>query len=568
MLGQDKVNPFYTEENDQPKGRSMLRRIVALVVMALLSVWTPSADAQDVNWVERLNHTLGITFEAPQSFMLRGEDYYEYISDLDTLRLTPEYTYRFDRSDSTRQKCESIASEVLFTEYEVIRQRQPGVCLFNGTFGYDFAVVLPGDFTNLYSYYDYLSIQAPGEYLETIATSVQFVDWEDVSAVHYIQGVLEILQANYVYRDRVKWETISRKALRQVDARTSLEEAHDVVQYIFDQIAVVGGHQGRMFAPEDWEMWEYRGWENLGLILDEPEAGYPVVAFVYPTSSADSAGIRVGDSIETLDGVDYYQADVPDGRRVRLGIRRQGRDELIQLRLSAEYFERALYNTGRRIGNRLGYVETFSYDASGYSALDYIDASHEVFRDVDRRSTCGWVVDARRNEGGLSVVMGLAIAPLRGEGVWFGFQNYEGNVTWLDYQNGTFESYLSSYRWIDNPYEIEQKNPPVAVLVSRLTASMGELTAYVFQSRETATTRIFGEPTYGVMNDALVNYTLIDGASMYVVSDVIVDAQGNVLPEAIQPDEVMNTDYRRFGSDDDPLIQAAQDWLLNQPECD
>lgn len=544
----------------------MLCKTLTLAVVALFSVW--SADAKDVTWSQRLNHMLGIAFEAPQSFMLQAGELYDYVSGEEALSFTPEVSYTFDNNDSTEQQCRSIADGVPFTEFEVLRDSQPGVCLFKGTFGFNFAVVLSGQSQVFSDYYDYLSIHAPLKYLEKIAESIRFVEYETVSPVQYLQGALEILRANYVYRNQVRWEDISRKALRQVDARSTLEEVHDVIEYVFDQIGVVGQHHGGIFAPEDWEILWQRGWESFGLILDESQDnGYPVVALVYPDSPAATAGVRAGDQIEKLNGDAYSQTAVPEGRWIRLGIRRAGQQSLIQIRVESDLSDHSLYNNGRRIGNRLGYLETFGYSSVGYSGYDFIDISQDAIRNIDRRPVCGWIVDARRNTGGVGIVMSLAIAPLRGEGIWYGYQNYDGEVMWMNYRDGFFPSYSSSFYQVDNPYAVENENPPIAVLVSGLTASMGELTAHILQSREQAATRVFGEPTYGIMNDSLLNYPLIDGASMYVVTNIIVDAEGQIIPDSIQPDELIETDYRRLGTDDDPLIHAAQKWLLDQVEC-
>jgi C-terminal processing protease CtpA/Prc len=107
----------------------------------------------------------------------------------------------------------------------------------------------------------------------------------------------------------------------------------------------------------------------------------------------------------------------------------------------------------------------------------------------------------------------------------------------------------------------------MAVLVSADTSSMGELTAYLIQHRPEGVTRLFGEPTYGVMSDATVYLPLFDGSLMQIVDTRIVNPDGVQLPERVEPDMLMSVDYTRYGGDDDLLIQAARAWLMEQPAC-
>jgi hypothetical protein len=51
------------------------------------------------------------------------------------------------------------------------------------------------------------------------------------------------------------------------------------------------------------------------------------------------------------------------------------------------------------------------------------------------------------------------------------------------------------------------------------------------------------------------------------VSDVGITPEGDPLPKNIQPDVVVPTDYSVYGTDSDPVIQAAEEWLHNQPQC-
>ncbi len=45
------------------------------------------------------------------------------------------------------------------------------------------------------------------------------------------------------------------------------------------------------------------------------------------------------------------------------------------------------------------------------------------------------------------------------------------------------------------------------------------------------------------------------------------DRTGRVYKDSIEPDHVVTIDWKQFGTDHDPVILAAQNWLLNQSDC-
>jgi len=65
----------------------------------------------------------------------------------------------------------------------------------------------------------------------------------------------------------------------------------------------------------------------------------------------------------------------------------------------------------------------------------------------------------------------------------------------------------------------------------------------------------------------ILQTALSDGANIYVSGAFATDRNGNVYRRSIIPDEIVVTDWRQFGTDQDPAILAAADWLNSQPEC-
>jgi C-terminal processing protease CtpA/Prc len=108
-----------------------------------------------------------------------------------------------------------------------------------------------------------------------------------------------------------------------------------------------------------------------------------------------------------------------------------------------------------------------------------------------------------------------------------------------------------------NPLRLTRPAPPVALLVSRSTASSGEAVVVSFLGRDR--TRTFGLPTAG-FSTANQTFGLPDGALLVVTTAVMADRTGRRHGGAIAPDVVTPA---RSGQD----VAAAKAWLTGQPGC-
>jgi C-terminal processing protease CtpA/Prc len=190
-----------------------------------------------------------------------------------------------------------------------------------------------------------------------------------------------------------------------------------------------------------------------------------------------------------------------------------------------------------------------------------------VLRAVDRPAACGWVIDLRRNIGGDVWTYLAAAGPILGEGDVGGFVYRGGRREWWSYRAGTVywdggardESYVKGPR--DAP---ARPTAPVALLTSRATSEAGELVRVAFQGRPK--TRSFGEPTGGA--PLLLYHTpLSDDAHLFVAGAFAFDRTGRVYDGPIPPDQAVGIDWAAFGTEHDPVLRAAREWLDGQPEC-
>ncbi|MEZ4668050.1 MAG: S41 family peptidase [Anaerolineae bacterium] len=539
---------------------------IGFVLMVLLLI-APTLHAQGVTWQDRFNHQLGITFTLPPNYELLPGDDVIYSNGSNTITFEP-VTSLFIHSLDLEEACNIVSLDTPGYNARVLGKGQHGVCIYSkGRQSYTTIVTEDHRYLQGGAEYDYLVVKAPKEDLVNVTDSIQFVD--RVNAHLYLDEALRLIRVNFVYPDSVDWSKLSQQALDMVTDDYDMTEAYSALDYVFDQIKGFSAHKGGLLPPDEDSYSLYEIQDRLGYVLTSPHIGrYRTVMLVYPDSPAEYAGLRVGDVVETINGKDARFVNEPQRRKVTLGVRRAGEGETLTIGIIPDYYESYLPVEGRRLDNKLGYIETFS--ASFRNSYDYLyqypaDAQNTI-RSIDEDGTCGWVVDVRRNHGGLALVMGLALGPLRGEGRWFGMRSVTGDITWYDYQYGAFPD-VSDQLVIYDPYQLQEPNPPIAVLVSAETASMGEMTAYIMQSRPNAHTRIFGEPTGGYLSDAFTLVSLIDGAQLALVNDRGVGPDRQLLPYSIQPDVQIKTDYTAYGTDSDRVLSAARQWLLEQPEC-
>jgi C-terminal processing protease CtpA/Prc len=105
---------------------------------------------------------------------------------------------------------------------------------------------------------------------------------------------------------------------------------------------------------------------------------------------------------------------------------------------------------------------------------------------------------------------------------------------------------------------------PVALLVSPGTQAAAELMLVAFQGRPNI--RSFGEPTRGLPT-LVTNTVLSDGSVLYVSGANSFDRNGTIYSSSIAPDVFVETDWSKFGTEQDPVIRAAMDWLQSQSTC-
>lgn len=211
--------------------------------------------------------------------------------------------------------------------------------------------------------------------------------------------------------------------------------------------------------------------------------------------------------------------------------------------------------------HRVGYIRLPGINAGG--SLAQQRAAAAIVRDSVARlfghRVNAWILDLRLNDGGAMAPMLAGIAPLLGDGHLGGFVDYAGHAQeqWL-LKHGNFYLDTLAITALPAPARRIRSTQPIAVLLSGLTASSGEIVAISLKGRPA--TRFFGEPTYGATT-ANTSYPIQGTSYLTLAGSVDADRHGQVYPLRVQPDEVITGGDNFLDLQQDTKVQAALHWL-------
>jgi C-terminal processing protease CtpA/Prc len=215
---------------------------------------------------------------------------------------------------------------------------------------------------------------------------------------------------------------------------------------------------------------------------------------------------------------------------------------------------------GRLVEERFGYIRLPAFAAPDEDLANrFATTVQELIRSLDSASPCGWIVDLRTNTGGNALAMLAAVGPLFGEAPAGLFVYPDGATRTWAYRAGQVLIDEETAAAVTGPdYRLRQPESPVAVLTGQATVSAGELIVVAF--RQQPNTRSFGQATGG-LTTAVDFFELSDGAMLLLAVATFADRIGQVYDGPIAPDETV------ADRDPDATMQAALDWLRDQPAC-
>ena len=290
-------------------------------------------------------------------------------------------------------------------------------------------------------------------------TGINFAQDEYIES-DYLESVMEMIQDNYSGE-------ISREDLLEGALKGMFDTMDDYTIYYTKDEA------------DDFFNDIEGSYKGIGISFSRIN-GELVILKVFNSSPAKSAGIKEGDIIKEIDGIDVlYKSDEEvslmirgeEGTTVTLGIARENAKQLMKIEIVRK--EIKIEPGEYKIEGDIGYIKLEMFNAN---AEEFID---KALKEMDKNSIKKIILDLRDNPGG-EVNQAVAIAqkfvPL-------------GLITRLEFESDIIRDQTYSSILLNKKYD------NLVVLVNEMSASASEILAGAIQDREAGI--LLGTKTFG-----------------------------------------------------------------------
>lgn len=395
------------------------------------------------------------------------------------------------------------------------------------------------------------AISGLGDYTSRCMTNVV------LTPSQYLETALSIIEREAVCAVAVAWPTVRESALRLTANATTTADTYGAIELA---LQALNDNHSFLKRPE-----QQHGVTSGGFGL---KYVHGTIARVYPDSPAYHAGLRVGERVLMVNGTPVgigVNRELPRHGDATLTLQAHPHSELHTVHLRRAPFGLNRAPQGRLLRKGIAWIDLPDHGGSGTlpDGRLYQDAVQGLIAELRARGARAWLVDLRLNEGGNMYPMLAGIGPIVGSGVLGAFVRDDASWSWA-YEDGaaSVDGHVLS-RVSDAAFPVLDGTVPVAVLLSPLMSSSGEIMAISFKGRPN--TRFFGEPTQG-LTTANSPYPLADGAELWLATSYEADRTGRVYREQVQPDVEVLTTWSHYLSDSDAVLHVAQAWLSEQTQ--
>lgn len=285
---------------------------------------------------------------------------------------------------------------------------------------------------------------------------------------------------------------------------------------------------------------------GIGVVVTPGEDNLITVVSPIEGTPGEKAGIKSGDKIIKVDGIEFVAENMDKAVKVMKGkpnttvtltiVRKdkQGKNEMLDLEIVREEI-RLITVKSSIIDDDIGYIKITSFDE-----LTYDDFMTEL-KKLQTKDIKGLIIDLRNNPGGLLDVTAKIADELLGE----------GDIVYTQTKDGKRE-YLKSGK--------SQVDYPLAVLVNGGSASASEILSGAIKDHERGT--LIGTTTYGKGVVQRIK-DLKDGSGLKLtISEYFTPNGTNIHGIGIEPDIVLELpeDIEEIGVDnlkEDNQLQKA-----------
>jgi carboxyl-terminal processing protease len=281
--------------------------------------------------------------------------------------------------------------------------------------------------------------------------------------------------------------------------------------------------------------------EGIGATVETDEAtGYTRVVAPIAGSPAETAGVRTGDLIITIDGEDIVGQDIttvvskvrgPAGSQVTLELRREGETDLLRVTITRGVITIESVES-RMLEGQIGYVRINSFGDD--TARDF----REQLQTLIDQSPTGLIVDLRGNPGGLLTTAIDVVSELVPDGVVMREQFGDGSQREYEAHPGGLATTL-----------------PLVVLIDEGSASASEIVAGAVQDRRRG--QLVGATSFGKGSVQTVVDLAGDGVVRVTIARWLTPNGAWIHERGITPNVIVERSAEDIEAGRDPQLDAA-----------
>lgn len=291
--------------------------------------------------------------------------------------------------------------------------------------------------------------------------------------------------------------------------------------------------------------------EGIGALLQLKD-GHPVILAPMDNSPAMKAGLRPGDRILEVNGLDATNWTLnevvehvtgPAGTEVKLTLQRAETDEVYTVTIKRAKIVVQTVTWQMLPGTKIAHIRIAAF------SQNVADNLKTVLRQARKQGATAIVLDLRNKPGGLlSQAVGVGSQFLKTGNILLQ-KDAQGNVQEVGVQPGGLATDL-----------------PIVVLVNEGSASAAEIVAGALQDYQRA--KLVGETTFGT-GTVLLNFPLADGSALLLATEQWLTPKGRVIwHEGVAPDVVVKMDPEVMPSipETERSLTAESLQKLNDPQ--